>query len=483
MSFSPPPTPPPPPHNAFNGLSMEERWARHLRNRQNMISGVGTSATVEQQNWHHEQLWGQSTTTRHPLSPALVWSQLRKLLAGQIPLGVMGFLSKYAREHEPSEYHGPEASPYRYSERRNRFEFIDSPSPSLDRSDSLSSVETVVFTDGASIYTIHAEDNRPVNSLGRWINNARGQSRDISFYELMKTVIRKAYALFITTTDAATQTTPSNSNGTYIISDPNVSIDGIQANINGRTSGTVLAVGEGVGESVGISTQAPSGHIRWSDIETTRSMTENPTAVRQGSNNNGKGNIPVACLALSVPNHLGTVNGHVSTPNVVVTEASSPPASLNDAVDTSPTRTPVHTRVSSPTGESATNPALGAYASSPNPVTNNQHRPPNGPSLGSAETLVNEASADRCGEAHTSSLHEEESSTGTDTSTLEQQPQSEGVTDNRVLPADWTHVFHEMTPFERELDLAMVPGLQPRPGPELPPAYQLEAPPEYQPGP
>ncbi|KAI1662416.1 hypothetical protein F4813DRAFT_107779 [Daldinia decipiens] len=465
MSFSPPPTSPSSPHNAFNSLSMEERWARHLRNRQNMITGVGTSATIKQQNCYHEQIWGQSTTTLHPLSPALVWSQLRKLLTGQIPLGVIGFLSKYAREHEPSEYHGLEASPCRYSERRNRFEFVDSPSPSLrDRSDSLSSVKTVVFTDGASSYTIHAEDNRLVNGLGWWISNACRHSRDISFYGLMKMIIHKAYALFITT-DAATQTASFNSNDTYIIS------DGIQANMNGRISGTVLAVGGGVEKSVGISTQAPGRHIRWSDIETTRSMTENLTAARQGSNNNGKKSIPVSCPAFSVPNHLLTVNEHVSTPNVVVTEAS-PPASLNDAENTSPTRTPVHTRASSPTGESTANPASGASVSSPNPSTNNQ--PSNGPSLGSAETLVNAESANRRGEAHTSTSRKRESANRTDTSTLEQEPQSEGV-DNISLPADWTPVLHQMVPFEQELDRAMVSGLQPRPGSELPPGYQPES--------
>ncbi|KAI0845873.1 hypothetical protein F5Y00DRAFT_161686 [Daldinia vernicosa] len=536
MSFSLPPAPPPSPHHAFNGLSMEERWARHLRNRQNMIAGVGTSATVEQQTRYHEQLRGQSTTARHPLGLTLVWLRLRELLAGQIPLGVVRFLSKYTREHEPSEYHRPEASLYRYSERGNRFEFIDSPSSSLsDRPDSLSSAETVVFAGGASSYTIHAEDNRLINILGRWISNARGQSRDISFYGLTKTVIRKVYALFITTTDAATQITPSNNNVhnyASVISDSNVSTDGIQANIKGRTGSTVLAVGEGVGKSVGISTRASSGHIRWSDIETARSTTETLTAVRQGSNNNGKRNIPVACPAFSVPNDLltmngqvnGQVNGNVSIPTLVVTEASSPSTSpstsVSNAENTSPTRTPVPTRAPSPTGEPTADPISGLYevsfpptrtpvptrapsptgeptadpiswsygvsfpptrtpvptrASSPtgesttNPVANGQHQPSNGFSSGSSGSAESLVNG---GEAHTSNSREEGPSTSTHTSTFPQQPQGERVADNRLSPSDWTPATHEISSFEHDLDLALVAALQRPPRPENPPGYQ-----------
>ncbi|KAI0112962.1 hypothetical protein F4814DRAFT_329968 [Daldinia grandis] len=452
MSFPPSPTLPLSPQNALNGLSMEERWAWHLRNRQNMTEGVIVSATVEQQNWYYGQLRGQSTTT----------------------------------QYEPSEYHGPRASPYQSSKQQTRFGFVGS--PSLNRSDLLSSVEKTVFADGAPSYTFRAEDNRHITNPARGTSDARGQSRNSSFYGLMKTVIRKAYALFITTIDAATQTTPFSNNthgDAHITSSPNVSVNGIQAKINGRTNGTVSTVGEGMGKIAGISTRPPSGHIRWSDIEATRSMTGNLTAVHPGSNNNVKRSIYVACPALSVPHHLITVNDHLSTSNVVVMEVPSPPGSVNGVESTSPTRTPLHTRASSPTGESSTGPTLGAYVSSPKPVMSNEQQPPNGPSLGSAETLVtetsvDESSADCGGEAHTSGPHEGEPPTGTNASTLEQQSQSEGVTDglsdNRVLPAGWIPAFHERGSFEQQLDLAMVPGLQPRPGPELPPAYQPEDP-------
>ncbi|KAK6956360.1 hypothetical protein Daesc_001637 [Daldinia eschscholtzii] len=378
------PSPPPPLQNAFDSQPMEERWTQYLRNRHIRNEESGTSATVEQQNWYHGHSQGHSTAIQHPLSPVPVRFQRHKLLDEQDPLAVMGFLSDYTRRHEPGEYHEPDSS-LDQDEEQGRVAFGSSPPSPFGSggSDSPSSVDTVIPINKTSSYISNVEGYETPNSLDQGPSGADRQSTGISFQGLVKMIVRKVYTLTISTTNAGTQTSPFNGGAdthTGINDDTNGSIGGIQGNSKARascdSSGSTSsntasqdspAVGEGVRESIDISTQGPTRHVRF--YEPVRSVAESPAVISQGNNNGKRGGAPIATPAFSAPSELNWAHDNATTLHEFDTHSST---TTSGAANTSPTRTPAPTRAGSPANSpsnSSSSSSRGEVASAEPPTT------------------------------------------------------------------------------------------------------------------